>query len=187
LEDTYIEYGKERLIDLLLTVDEEAALLLNLKGQRNPVVIVGGSVFLLHDLTNRPTTHDVDVLSCDAALRAVLSNYAAINESVAAYADHIPYNFEDRLVDLGLPTKTIDFLTPSIEDLAVMKLYGWRPNGQQDLENPAMLDAIDWDKRDRLVFDSDEACASALSPRRYREMVATHEDYARRHGHAPNA
>ena len=182
-----MEYGKERLVELLLTMDEEATLLLGADGRCFPVVIVGGSAFLLHDLTNRPTTHDVDVLSCHAALRGVLANYAAVNQAVAAYADQIPYNFEDRLLRLDLPTETIDFLTPSVEDLAVMKLYGWRPNDQQDLESPAMLDAIDWEKLDRLVFDPDEAMASALSPRRYREMASIYADFARRHGHAPNA
>lgn len=182
-----MEYGKERLVELLLTMDEEATLLLGTDSQRFPVVIVGGSAFLLHDLTNRPATHDVDVLSCHAALRGVLANYSAVNQAVAAYADQIPYNFEDRLLRLNLPTETIDFLTPSVEDLAVMKLYGWRPNDQQDLESPAMLDAIDWEKLDRLVSDPDEAMASALSPRRYREMTSVYEDYARRHGHAPNA
>ena len=182
-----MEYGKERLVELLLTMDEEAALLLGEGGKRHPVVIAGGSAFLLHDLTNRPTTHDVDVLSCHAALRGVLANYAAVNGAVAAYADQIPYNFEDRLVRLDLPTKAIDFMTPSVEDLAVMKLYGWRPNDQQDLESPAMLEAIDWDRLDQLVHDPDEAQASALSPRRYREMAAIYDDYARKHGHAPDA
>ena len=181
------EYGKERLVELLLTIDEEAALLLDDQDQRYPVVIVGSSAILLHDLTNRPTTHDVDVLSCHAALRDVLANYIAVNGAVAAYADQIPYNFEDRLVRLDLPTKVVDYMTPSIEDLAVMKLYGWRPNDQQDLESPAMLDAIDWDKLDHLVRDGDEAMVSALSPRRYREMVGIYEDYARRHGHASDA
>lgn len=68
-----------------------------------------------------------------------------------------------------------------------MKLFGWRPNDRQDLESPAMLEAIDWGKLNRLVFSPDEAMASALSPRRYREMVSIYEDYGRRHGHAPDA
>ena len=182
-----MEYGKERLVELLLTMDEEATLLLGEGGQRFPVVLVGGSAFLLHDLANRPTTHDVDVLSCHAALRELLSNYAAVNGAVAAYADQIPYNFEDRLVKLDLPTSTIDFMTPSVEDLAVMKLYSWRPNDQQDLESAAALGAINWERLDQLVRDPDEAMASALSPRRYREMVATYESFARRCGHAPDA
>ena len=182
-----MEYGRERLVDLLLAMDEEATLLLGAGGRRYPIVIVGGSAFLLHDPNNRPTTHDVDVLSCHAALRSVLANYAAVNGSVAAYANQIPYNFEERLIKIDLPTETIDFLTPSVEDLAVMKLYGWRPNDQQDLESPAMLDAINWEELDHLVYDPDEAMASALSPRRYLEMASIYEDYARRHGHVPNA
>ena len=182
-----MEYGKARLVDLLLKMDEEATLLLGAGGRRYPVVIVGGSAFLLHDLTNRPTTHDVDVLSYHEALRGVLANYAAVNGAVTAYADQIPYNFEDRLMRLDLSTETIDYMTPSVEDLAVMKLYGWRPNDQQDLESPAMLSAINWERLDHLVYDPDESMASALSPRRYQEMASIYEDYARRHGHAPHA
>ena len=182
-----MEYGKEGLAELLLAIDEEAALALGVPDGRYPVIIVGGSAFLLNDLTNRPTTHDVDVLSCHAAVRGVLANYAAVNGAVAAYSDQIPYNFEDRLVRLDLPTKVIDFMTPSIEDLAVMKLYGWRPNDRQDLESLVSLGALDWGRLDRLVYDPDEAMASALSPRRYREMVATYEDFAGSHGHAANA
>lgn len=179
-----MQYGREKLLELLLTIDEEATLLLNAPKKRFPIVIVGGSAFLLHDLTNRPTTHDVDILSCHAALREVLSNYSAVNGAVAAYADQIPYNFEDRLISLDLPTKTIAFMTPSVEDLAVMKLYSWRPNDQQDLESPAMLEMINWETLHHLVYDPNEAKTSALSLRRYEEMVSTYEDYARKHGHA---
>ena len=181
-----MDYGKERLIELLLTIDEEATFVFGNEGVRYPVVIVGGSAFLLHDLTNRPTTHDVDVLSCHEALKEILANYHALNGSVSAYVDQIPYNFEDRLVPLDLPTNTVVFLTPSFEDLAVMKLYGWRPNDQQDLDSMASLGKIDWSIMDELVYGPDEAKASAFSPRRYAEMVAVYESYARRHGHEPH-
>lgn len=56
-----------------------------------------------------------------------------------------------------------------------------------DEEATLLLGAIDWEKLDRLVFDPDEATAAALSPRRYREMASIYADFARRHGHAPNA
>ncbi len=181
-----MQYGKDRLTELLLSIDEEASLLLNADGRRYPVVIVGGSALLLHDLTSRPATHDIDVLSCHTALRDVLSKYAAVNGAVAAYADQIPFNFEDRLVKLDIPTRIVDFMTPSAEDLAVMKLYSCRPNDIEDLESPAMLAAIDWDVMDRLVYGKDEAAASALSRRRYDEMASAYEKFARRHGHAPD-
>ena len=90
-----MEYGRERLVELLLTMDEEATLLLGTDGRRFPVVIVGGSAFLLHDLTNRPTTHDVDVLSCHAALRGVLAH----GENGLAYRCREEFvDFADRLL-----------------------------------------------------------------------------------------
>ena len=108
-----MKYGKGKLRELLLSIDEEATLLLGTSGQRYPIVIVGGSAFLLHDLTSRP-------------------------------------------------------------------------NDIEDLESPAMLDAIDWDMMDHLVYGKDEAMASALSQRRYDEMASEYERYARRRGHAPD-
>ena len=180
-----MQYTRENLRKLLLTIDEEASLALEHEC-RYPVVIVGGSAFLLHDLTNRPTTHDIDVLSCHEAVRGVLANYRMVNSAVSEYLDEIPYNFEDRLVRIDIPTRTVDFLTPSLEDLAVIKLYGWRPNDQQDLESPAVLKSLDWDLMDRLVHATDKAAASALSPRRYAEMAAVDDEYAARHGHVPH-
>jgi hypothetical protein len=175
------------MLDMLRRIDEEAALTLPDSPMRLPVIIVGGSALLLHDLTRRPTTHDVDVLAYHDALRDILASYHALNSAVMAYVDQIPYNYEDRLLPIDLETKRVAFLTPSIEDLAVMKLYGWRPNDREDLNSPQFLERIDWRKLDRLVFDADEAQASALSPRRYREMVDIYTEYAREHGHEPNA
>lgn len=182
-----MQYGKEELLSMLAKIDQEASLTFGTVAKKLPVVIVGGSAFLLHDLTNRPTTRDVDVLAHDDALRDILSNYHAVNAAVTAYIDQVPYNFEERLVHIDLKTETVEFLTPSFEDLAIMKLYGWRPNDQVDLENPAFLERVDWDALDNLVYNPDEARASALSDRRYKEMVSTYEEYSRRNGHEPNA
>ena len=47
-----------------------------------------------------------------------------------------------------------------------------------------MLEMINWETLHHLVYDPNEAKTSALSLRRYEEMVSTYEDYARKHGHA---
>ena len=180
-------YGRTQLVTILKKIDDEASLVLENADKKFPIVIVGGSAFLLHDLTKRPTTHDVDVLSCHEALREIISNYRALNRTVSAYMNQIPYNFEDRLIRVDVETITVDFLTPSLEDLAVMKLYGWRPNDQEDLESAPFLSRLDWNLLDKLVYDPDEARASALSQRRYDEMVAIYDNYAKRHGHEPHA
>ena len=178
--------GKDRLAATLLRIDEEADLLLAESRHHPQVVIVGGSALMLADLTSRPATHDIDVLQCDAAVREVIAAHRVANGAVAAYLDHVPYNFEDRLVPLPLPARRIRFMRPSLEDLAVMKLYAWRPTDQEDLESPQLLRQINWDLMDELVHGEEEARASALSPRRYREMAGLYDDYARRHGHEPH-
>lgn len=164
------------LTSTLLAIDEEASLLLGPCSQKPIVVIVGGAAFLLRDLTSRTVTHDIDILQADSLIRNILAGYPNVNGSVAAYADQIPYNFEDRLVELDLNTQVVTFVTPSTEDLVVMKLYAQRPNDMQDIESAAAKGLIDWELLDKLVMDPDEAAASALSPRRYREMV---DAYAR--------
>ena len=115
------------LVKALLDVDEEVFLL---HGEINPhpaVVIVGGAAFLLRDLTTRNVTHDIDVFVADSVVRQIMASYPNINGAVSSYADQIPYNFEDRLVPINIPSRTIDYMTPCTEDLAVMKLYASRP------------------------------------------------------------
>lgn len=148
---------------------------------RFPVVIVGGSAFMLRDLTKRPATHDIDILQADGHVKNILFRYRMINSAVSAYMDQIPYNFEDRLVELPLECKAIQWLTPSLEDLVVMKLYAWRSNDEEDITSEAVLGNIDWTLLDYLVRSEDEAKASALSERRYREMVFIYERYAEKY------
>lgn len=176
------EMRSAKLRQLLLEIDEEAFLRFGAQQPLMPVVIAGGSAFILSAVTNRPATHDVDVLQADQRLGELLASYQMVNSDIAAFADAIPYNFEDRLVSLGLPTRTIDYLVPSLEDLAVMKLYAWRPNDISDLTNEAFLSRVDWGRLDYLVFDPNEAHASCLSERRYLEMVATYKRYVVQYG-----
>lgn len=168
---------KTDLLNILHDIDEEVFLSFGERQERSCVVIVGGSALLLRDLTQRPVTHDMDVLLADSLVREVMQRYPSVNGAVAAHADEIPYNFEDRLIDINIDTKAVLFKTPSLEDLAVMKLYAWRPNDREDLTSAAFLHALDWDVLEHLVYDKNEAQASALSGRRYREMVHVFEQY----------
>lgn len=171
---------RDELTDTLLGIDEEVALSRTATAAKSVVVIVGGAAFLLRDLTTRTVTHDIDVLQADSAVRHVLAEYPNVNGAVAAYADQIPYNFEDRLVPLKLPTQAVEYVTPSAEDLTVMKLYAQRPNDMQDIESAAQQGKLNWSLLDMLVFDPDEAAASSLSPRRYGEMVDAYKRFRER-------
>ncbi len=173
---------KQSLVDTLLSLDEEALLSFEETGKKPAVVIVGGAAFMLKDVTRRGVTHDIDILQADRAIREILSHYPNINGTVAAYMDQIPYNFEDRLEVLDIGAKAITFLTPSTEDMAVMKLYAERPQDIQDLDSASASGQIDWALLERLVYDPDEAQASALSERRYREMVGAYQRFRGRTG-----
>lgn len=178
---------KSRLFEMLRRIDREASLVLPNGCERCSVIIVGGSALLLSDLTSRKVTYDVDVLSFDGRLRDILADYRAVNGAVAAYADQIPYNFEDRLVRIPIETEVVDFYTPSAEDLAVMKLYGLRPVDEADLNSPEFLCSINWDLMDDLVLGPDEAKASAVVERRYEAMVRAYRAWAEGHGHEADA
>ncbi len=172
--------NKDELVDMLLSIDEEASLTIGATTTKSNVVIVGGAAFLLHDLTKRKATHDVDILQADTVIRGIIGQYANANGAVSAYMDHLPYQFEDRLMPIDLETKAIQYLTPSIEDLVVMKLYAERPNDVQDIDSAAKYGGIDWALLDKLINDPDEARASALSMRRYDEMLGAYERFRER-------
>lgn len=171
---------------LLLDIDEEAGLLLGSLVVKPRVVIVGGAAFLLRDITARKMTHDVDVYEVADVLVDILAKYPALNGAVAAYCDNIPYNFEDRLVPLELHTKAVEFVTPSVEDLIVMKLYADRPNDIQDIDSAVRSNAVDWSLLEKLVYGDNEAKASALSDARYRQMTDAYERLKQRCGYEPD-
>ena len=60
--------------DTLLSIDEEAALTFDQPSRKFNVVIAGGSAFMLHEITKRPVTHDIDVLSMDRRLAEIISH-----------------------------------------------------------------------------------------------------------------
>ncbi len=173
---------KFELRKILLEIDEEAALTIGIQEPRPVMIVIGGAAFVLRDLTKRPKTHDVDILHADDALREILASYPAVNSAAVAYADQIPYNFEDRLEILDIGARAITFATPSTEDLVVMKLYAERPNDVADIDDAASQGRLNWDLLATLVLDDDEAKASALAPRRYREMVGAYERFCKRNG-----
>ncbi len=61
-----------------------------------------------------------------------------------------------------------------------MKLYAFRPNDLQDLESIANNNLLDWDMLEYLIYDNNEAKASALSERSYKEMVHSYEIFKER-------
>ncbi|MBR2836082.1 MAG: hypothetical protein IKE43_10320 [Coriobacteriales bacterium] len=59
---------KAQLIKTLLSIDEEAHLILGDMTPKPSIVLVGGAAFILRDLTMRQVTHDVDVLMVETCI-----------------------------------------------------------------------------------------------------------------------
>ena len=72
-------------------------------------------------------------------------------------------------------------LTPSLEDLAVMKLYRWEAPDVADLTDPAFIEKVDRELLDRLVNDPDEAAASRIAPseldREFKNLLFNYGQY----------
>ena len=152
---------KQDLEQTLLGIDEEAELEIGPRDDRPNVVLVGGSAFMLNDVTNRSVTHDIDVFEADRCLREIIARYPEVNGMAVAYCNQMPFRY----------------FTPSLEDLAVMKLYACRPNDIIDLHSQAFVDRLDWGLLERLIFDEGEALASSPSERSYQEMVCAYSQY----------
>lgn len=132
---------------------------------------------MLNDVTNRSVTHDIDVFEADRCLREIIARYSEVNGMAVAYCNQMPFNYENRLIPLEIGAHFIRYFTPSLEDLAVMKLYAYRPNDIVDLHSRAFIDRLDWDLLERLIFDEGEALASSPSERSYQEMVCAYRQY----------
>lgn len=69
---------KQDLEQTLLGIDEEAELEIGPRDDRPSVVLVGGSAFMLNDVTNRSVTHDIDVFEADRCLREIIARYPEV-------------------------------------------------------------------------------------------------------------
>lgn len=107
------EYGAAEVLRELREIDMATYLRHGDPAADAPVVIVGGSALILAGLTQRNTTHDVDVLTAPAAAREAIAESHMANQDVAAWSDNIPYNYEDRLREIDLPGLALRFAMPS--------------------------------------------------------------------------
>lgn len=143
---------KKELLEKLLLADEEISMLYH-SDEKIRVIIVGGSSFIIKGIIKRQTP-DIDTMGLYRQLEPIFNKYE-INSNANAYSDNLPYNYEDRLEKVELDTKIVEYFTPSLEDMVIMKLFSSRSKDSKDVENPNVLSQIDWDKLDSLV-SSDE-------------------------------
>lgn len=170
-------FFRDDLLERLQRLDEDADLLFD-DDRRFRMVIVGGSALILLETITR-ATHDIDALDVSPEILSLLERYD-INTRVGTFINHFPYNYDDRLVPLPLKGQRIDFYTASLEDIVIAKLYSSREKDVQDIINPQVLNAINWELLEKLATAEDEAQASALNPFRYREFRESYEEYVER-------
>ena len=136
--------NRDQLLGKLKKIDEDVFFSGSGLGEkRASVVIVGGSALLLHDLSAKQVTKDVDVYAVEGEIREALLSDPDFNMGCQAYAMCMPYNFDQRLVEVDLGLMAMRVLTPSLEDLAVMKLYRWEAPDIADLTDPAFIEKVD--------------------------------------------
>lgn len=171
------EYSIDHLKSVLLEVDEEAELEFGTPDEPFQVIIVGGSALILLELTDRSMTRDIDAIEYDSRLRTILARHPELNSRAFVHSRFLPDGWDKRLIDLGLPTKAVRFLVPSLEDLAIMKLYSMRDQDREDLNSLAFIKQLDWEKLEFLAKDAKGADINLVSEREYREMLHAYENY----------
>ena len=129
-------------------------------------VIVGGSALLSLNQIDRSTL-DVDVIESSKEIYEYFEMFD-FNTKVKSLFCCFPINFMDRLIKININTKSINYFTPSIEDLIISKLYAYR---QKDIDD--IYDIIKTNSYDKKVLSElvEEARQSALNERQYQEML----------------
>ena len=172
-----IGYFKKDLLERLARLDEDTALLFD-DDRRFVMVVVGGSALILLETITR-ATHDIDVLDVSPEIVDLLEKYD-INTRVGTFINNFPYNYYDRLVPIPIEGQRIDFYTASLEDIIIAKLYSGRSTDMQDIIDPNVLAAVNWDRLEYLATDESEAKASALNEFRYKEFLDSYKTYVER-------
>lgn len=165
---------REEIINRLLQVDKDMALL-NTTSDMYSCVIVGGSALVLMKKIYR-STHDIDSIDASDEIKPLLETYN-INMNVNAYRINFPEDYLDRIVEVNIPTTKVKFYTVSLEDLVVYKLCGMRGKDVEDIENKPVYKDLNWDLMDELI---EEVCYGMLNDFDVNALKANYENYKER-------
>ena len=164
--------NREELFDKLKQADEEIFMICG-NERRIDIIIVGGSSLIIRGLLSRQTP-DIDVLNFYHNLESVFNKYD-MNSRVLAFGESFAENYEDRLENVDIETKVINYKMISLEDLVIMKLHSTRPKDKEDITSPDVLTSLNWDKLDSIV-QSGEVDVS-FNERQYRLFIENYEKY----------
>lgn len=165
---------REEIINRLLQVDRDMALLDNTPDMYS-CVIVGGSALVLMEKIYR-STHVIDSIDASNEIKPLLETYN-INMNVNAYRINFPEDYLNRIVEVNIPTTKVKFYTVSLEDLVVSKLCGMREKDVEDIENELVYKDLNWNLMDALI---DEVCYGMLNDFDVNALKSNYENYKER-------
>ena len=167
---------KDELIKRLLAADADLQLCCK-EGEIVRIEIGGGSALILCGV-NQWQTPDIDVCSLQPSVEQIVRKYG-INSRMRAFTDILPYNYEDRLQRIDIPTKVLDCYFLSREDVAVLKLCSDRDKDVVDVNNEDFVRLLDWDLLDKIAKEEfthiwPQAPRLQLFYRNYEQFKRTH-------------
>ena len=169
-----MEMNKKEILNRLLQVDKDMALIDPTEDQYMCVIVGGSALVILEKIVR--STHDIDSINASEEIQDLLEMYN-INMNVRAYLVNFPDSYLNRIVKVDIPTKKVVFYTTSLEDLVISKLASDRQKDKQDIENERIYKDLNWDLMDELV---EEVCEGLLTDRDCRTLRDAYRDYKER-------
>lgn len=173
------KFSREEILEVLLKFDSDAKEALNEEYVNAEMIIVGGSAFILLELTQRETTYDIDYYKASPSLTDVLEKYPVMNGQFAAHSNSLPYNFEDRLVELNIGSKFVNYFVPSLEDLVITKIRAWREPDITDITSINVTSKLNWKKLFNIATSIEECTTLAAQTEQYKEMIYCLKEFAK--------
>ena len=109
---------RQDILERLDKLDMEAFSTIDTPDMYQMIIVGGSGLALLRTLSR--ATRDIDALAVSPQILHLLEAYDA-NMRVSAFENCFPYNFEDRLLELPVGGRKIQFYTASLEDIRVPK------------------------------------------------------------------
>ena len=146
------------------------------------VVVIGSASLMFEGVCLRPTTADIDLFDTNLPeFSQQRFGELSINMRPRAIVSGMPYNYEDRLVEMYV-TKHMTTYRASWEDIAYGKLQRWVEKDQKDVLALADARCLDWERLRYILTDPEEATANGISRRLYHELLVNYNDLLARCG-----
>ena len=144
-------------------------------------IVLCGSAPLIYTKCITACTNDIDFVYCSShKARNLLSRYY-VNAQSLTYCDCLPYNYEDRLVNIynGMHLQVNSM---SVEDLMFMKLCRWEKNDIEDFADILANQNVNLDFLKFLLYDEEESRGAGMSDRQYSQLLYNYKDFTERFG-----